>query len=96
MGGIGDFVWDDAKAAANWRRHRVTFQQAIEAFRDPMGVESIDDREDYSEERINLLGMCEGLLLHVTYTTRGEQIRIISARRAKRHEQDDYYRENSR
>jgi uncharacterized DUF497 family protein len=58
-------------------------------------VERIDDREDYGEERINLIRMCEGVILHVTYTERGERIRIISARRAERHEQDDYYREKS-
>jgi uncharacterized DUF497 family protein len=59
-------------------------------------VERFDDRENYGEERINLLGMCEGVILHVTYTERGEHIWIISARRATRHEQDDYYRENAR
>ncbi len=52
-------------------------------------------REDYGEERINLLGMCEGVILHVTYVERGERTRIISARRTERHEQDDYYRENA-
>jgi len=36
------------------------------------------------------------VILHVTYTERGEHIWIISARRATRHEQDDYYRENAR
>jgi uncharacterized DUF497 family protein len=41
-------------------------------------------------------GVCEGVILHVIYTKRGERIRIISARRAERHEQDDYYRENAR
>jgi uncharacterized protein len=41
-------------------------------------------------------GACEGVILHVIYTKRGERIRIISARRAERHEQDDYYRENAR
>jgi uncharacterized DUF497 family protein len=40
--------------------------------------------------------MCEGVILHVTYAERSERIRIISARRAERHEQDDYYRENAR
>jgi uncharacterized DUF497 family protein len=60
------------------------------------GFERIDDREDYGEERINLLGMCQGVILHVTYTERGERIRIISARLATRNEQDDYYRENAR
>jgi len=58
-------------------------------------VERFDDREDYGEERINLRGMCEGVILHVTYVERGERTRIISARRAERHEQDDYYRENA-
>lgn len=38
---------------------------------------------------------CEDALLHVTYTERGERIRLISARRAERHEQDNYYRENA-
>lgn len=42
-----------------------------------------------------MLAMCGGLLLHVTYTERGEHIRLISARRAERHEQERYYRENS-
>jgi uncharacterized protein len=59
-------------------------------------VERFDDREDFGEQRVNLLGMCEGVILHVTYTERGDRIRIISARRAARHEQDDYYRENAR
>ena len=39
---------------------------------------------------------CEGVILHVTYTERGKLKWIISARRAERHEQDDYYRENAR
>ena len=40
-------------------------------------------------------GMCDGVILHVTYTDLGERIRIISARRAERHEQDNYYRQNA-
>jgi uncharacterized protein len=89
------FEWDNAKAAANWRDHGVAFEQAIKAFRDPFGVERIDDREDYGEDRTNLLGMCDGVILHVTYTECAERIRIISARRAVNHEQDDYYRQNA-
>jgi uncharacterized protein len=89
------FEWDDVKAEANWRSHGVTFIRATAAFRDHFGIEWIDEREDYGEERVNLLGMCDGVILHVTYTERGERIRIISARRAERHEQDHYYRENA-
>jgi uncharacterized protein len=90
-----EFEWDDAKAAANWRDHGVAFDDAVRVFRDRFAVERFDDREDYGEERINLLGMCQGVILNVNYTERGERIRIISARRATRNEQDDYYRENA-
>jgi len=89
------FDWHDAKAKANWLKHGVTFDQGAKAFRDARAVERIDEREDYGEERINLLGMCDGVILHVTFTERSDRIWIISARRAKRHEQDDYFRENS-
>jgi uncharacterized protein len=40
--------------------------------------------------------MVLGTLLLVTYTERADRIRIISARRATRHEQDDYFRQNGR
>lgn len=91
---LGGFEWDPQKAARNWRDHGVTFDQGAKAISDPFAVEWIDEREDYGEERVNLLGMCDGVLLHVSYTERGENIRIISARRAERHEQDHYFREN--
>jgi uncharacterized DUF497 family protein len=91
-----DFEWDGDKAAANWRDHGVTFDQAALAMLDPFAIEAIDERENYGEERVNLTGMCGGTLLHVTYAERGERIRIISARRAQRHEQDNYFRANAR
>jgi uncharacterized DUF497 family protein len=90
------FEWDAEKAAINLRNHGVAFNMALQVFRDPFAIERIDERENYGEERVNLLGMCDGVILHVTYTERGDRIRIISARRAEKHEQDDYYRENSR
>jgi uncharacterized DUF497 family protein len=90
-----EFEWYDNKAATNLRDHGVSFTQATAAFRDPFAVEWLDMREDYGEERVILLGMREGQLLTVVYTERGERIRIISARRATRHEQDIYYRQNA-
>lgn len=90
-----EFEWDNNKAAANWRAHGVTFEQAVNAFSDHFAIEWIDDRKNYGEERINLLGMWDGVILHVSYTERGERIRIISARQAEKHEQDHYYRENA-
>jgi uncharacterized DUF497 family protein len=89
------FEWDEAKAAENWRRHGVTFRHGMEALHDPFAIEEIDDRENYGEERVNVLGMRQGVILHVTYTERSDRIRIISARRATKDEQDDYYRQNA-
>jgi hypothetical protein len=89
------FEWDDDKAVANYRDHGVTFDHAVKALRDELAIERIDDREDYGEERVNVVGICDGVLLHVTCTERGTRIRIISARRAERHEQDDYYRQSA-
>ena len=89
------FEWNTAKADANRRSHGVTFEQAVKAFADKFAIEWIDDRMEYGEERVNLIGMYDGVLLYVTYTERDERIRIISARRADRHEQNYYYRENS-
>jgi uncharacterized DUF497 family protein len=90
-----EFEWRPQKAVTNLRDHGVSFEQASKAFRDPFAIELLDAREAYGEERVNLIGMCDGTLLHVTYTERGERIRIISARRAERHEQNEYYRENA-
>ncbi|MBF0133739.1 MAG: BrnT family toxin [Magnetococcales bacterium] len=89
------FNWYPPKAAANWRSHGVTFEQGAKAIGDMFAVDWLDDREDYGKERSNLLGMCDGVLLHVTYTERNECIWIISARKADRHEQDTYFRKNS-
>lgn len=60
-----DFEWDDAKAAANLAKHGVSFEQAREAFDDPFAIDFVDDREDYGEPRLILLGMVESRLLVV-------------------------------
>jgi uncharacterized DUF497 family protein len=50
------FEWDDAKAAENLRKHRVSFAQAAQAFRDPFAIDWVDARESYGEERLIVLG----------------------------------------
>jgi uncharacterized DUF497 family protein len=90
-----EFEWDNAKAAANFRKHGVTFEQAAYAFLDPFALEWIDQRAVYGEERIFLLGMSGGQILSVVYTERHNRLCIISARRATKHEQDRYYRQNA-
>jgi uncharacterized DUF497 family protein len=56
------FEWDVEKAAANLRNHGVAFETAVKAFRDLFAIDWIDDREDYGEERVNMLGMCDGTI----------------------------------
>lgn len=91
-----------AKRHALEQRHKlaqdhdgVAFEQAAAAFSDTFAVEWIDEREEYGEERSVLLGMTCGQLFYVAYTERGTNIRIISARRATRHEHDIYFRQNA-
>ncbi len=91
----GDFEWHAAKARKNYRDHGVTFDTAKRAFSDPFAVALIDERENYGEERFNLLGMVEGRLLNVAYVEREGRIRLISARRATKKERDDYFTQNA-
>jgi len=85
-----DFEWDDAKAAANLAKHKVTFEQGRLVFLDPSPVDGIDTSSP-GEDRLTMIGMSEGKLLHVTYTDRDGRVRIISARKADRHERKIYH-----
>lgn len=85
-------VESQEQLAASWRQLRA----GTTVFNDPFAVELLDDRVDYGEQRFIILGMAESqVLLFVAYAERDERIRIISARRATQHEQDDYFRQNS-
>jgi uncharacterized DUF497 family protein len=89
------YEWDIGKAALNLRKHGVDFADAIAALEDPNRVEEIDARFVYGEERIQVIGMAHGTALFVIATLRGEDTcRIISARKATRHEQNRYYAGN--
>jgi len=88
------FEWDDDKAADNFRRHGVTFDEARAVFKDPFAIELIDDRENYGEERLILIGMASGVLLTVAYTDRQERHRLISARHSTKREVDEYFTQN--
>jgi uncharacterized DUF497 family protein len=90
------FEWDEAKAKSNFRAQGVSFELAKTVFEDAFAVDRIDNREAYGEERFVIIGMAEGqVLLFVAYTERGERTRIISARRATKHEQDFYFQQNA-
>jgi uncharacterized protein len=90
-----EFEWDDEKAARNFRVHNVTFEMARNAFGDAFYIAREDRREPYGEARYNLIGMAAARLLHVTYTVRGQRIRIISARLAEPRERRRYHEQNA-
>jgi uncharacterized DUF497 family protein len=89
-----DFEWHDAKAAANYAQHGITFETARVVFDDPFAIIEVDDREDYGEDRCIAIGMVEDHILFVTYTYRGSRIRIISARLAEPHERRQYHEDS--
>ena len=89
-----EFEWDEKKATENYAKHGIDFEHAKLVFNDIYAVERFDDSVPYGEDRFTILGMAEGVILFVVYTERADRIRLISARRATRHEQNDYYQQN--
>jgi uncharacterized DUF497 family protein len=88
----GYFEWDDDKAAANFKTHKVRCEHAAEAFEDPFALIERDDSDDYGEDRFILIGRAAGGILTVVYTERNERLRIISAREANTRERRNYRR----
>lgn len=86
------FECDREKAKKNLRRHKVSFEEAMTVFYDPLSATFDDPDHSIDEERLITIGYSShGRLLFVSHTERGEAIRIISARPAtanerKRHE----------
>ena len=86
------FEWDPRKASSNRAKHRVSFEEAVTAFGDPLGRVQPDPRHSVGEERVVLLGRsAAGRLLAVMFTDRGaSRLRVISARLATRRERTTY------
>ncbi len=85
------FTWDPAKAASNLRKHGVGFAEALSVFGDPLARILNDPSHSEREGREIIVGnSTRGRLLLVSFTERAGVIRLISARRATRHERQDY------
>ncbi len=87
------FEWDEAKAAANLKKHQVTFEEAKSIFFDDFGIQFFDEEHSSNEERFLILGMSsQAKLLIVCHCEReqGAVIRIISARKATKRESAFY------
>jgi uncharacterized DUF497 family protein len=86
-----DFEWDTKKAAANARKHGVSFQEASTVFGDPLAYTFSDPDHSEGEHRFLTFGMSRNhRLLVVAHTHRGTKTRIISARLATKHERKIY------
>ena len=83
-----NFNWDINKAITNKKKHKVTFEDAINVFKDPNALTLYDEEHSYNEERWITLGNCPKLNVllvvhtYVEYNKTQAEIRIISARKA--------------
>jgi len=85
------FEWDPLKARSNVAKHRVGFEEASTVFGDPLSLTIPDPEHSETEKRYVTMGIAfTGKLLVVVHTDRGNNIRIISARRASRRERKSY------
>ena len=85
------FEWDLTKAASNLQLHGVSFEEAATVFEDPLAKIHDDPDHSASERRDIIIGQSvQGRLLLVSFTDRGSNIRLISARPVPRRERRDY------
>ena len=89
--GVERFEWDEQKAEANLAKHGVSFPDAAHIFEDLARLEWLDDRDYRGEERFVTIGLVAGREVVVVYTMRGDNRRLIMARRATRRERESYY-----
>jgi uncharacterized DUF497 family protein len=84
-----EFEWDERKASLNLQKHHIDFRDAALVFFD---LNRLDD-EDYgtTEDRYRSIGLVRDRVIFVVYTWREERIRIISARKATKHERQKYF-----
>ena len=87
--------WDEAKRTSNLRRHKIDFADLLEVFENETATE-VDERYDYGEVRFLTLGLCLGEVIAIAHTETTEDdiniIRIISARKAEKYEQEYYFK----
>ena len=82
-------TWDETKRRRNIKDHQLDFLRCESVF-DGLVVAWDDDRLAYGELRINLLGWLNGIVVHMTYTERGDDFHVISLRKAVKHEINYY------
>ena len=85
------FEWDRKKAASNLSKHRVSFEDALTVFRDPLARVFDDEDHSVEDQREIIIGhSAKDRSLVVCFTAQGESVRIFSARTATRRERKDH------
>lgn len=85
------FVWDPKKAAANLKKHGVDFREAVTVLDDTLSTTFPDIDHSGLEPRYLTIGVSSrNRVLVVAHTEEDELIRIITARRDRRHERRFY------
>ena len=85
------FEWDEKKAKINKRKHGITFEEATTAFADELSITIDDPLHSDDEDRLVLIGQSKAFkTLIVIHVEKRESIRVISARKATKHEQKFY------
>ncbi len=80
-----EFEWDENKNFENIKKRGISFEKAVEAFDDDLAIPLEDAvHSDENETPYALIGMYELGLVFISFTFRGENCRIISARKASR------------
>lgn len=78
-----EFEWNENKNIENIKKHKISFEQAVAAFNDPMAIPLEDpEHSDENEIRYALVGLCEIGLIFISFTFTDKNIRLISARNA--------------
>lgn len=89
-----EYEWDEAKRLVNIRKHGIDFID-LPALFDSDLVTLEDTRNDYGEQRFVTFGLLQGRVIAVVHTEREDCIRIISARKATKYEQQTYFEQLS-
>lgn len=89
-----EFEWDDEKEKKNIRDHGIDFSTSAHVFADEYRIEKFDGKHSDGEDRYKVIGRINGYLtiVVVSYTMRQNDavIRMISARKAEKHERKEY------
>ncbi len=86
------FEWDEAKWRANLKLHGIDFA-VVEKVLDGATFTVLDDRFDYAEMRLQTFGLLRDEVVAITHTETDELIRVISVRKATKHEEESYFKE---